>query len=116
MNAFWVTNISKKDISIGDLGILIKARSRVNLLSRFYKIPMEKLLKSKESGSLSKRKKELLIGFVAPEEEKKQIEVSSQPLYSEGLRSNYVIEEEVFEELDVPDESFADDMTIFSDI
>ena len=65
---FWVTNTSlKKDISIPDLRVVIRAGTSVNLMDqRHYSFTYEQLQKSMESGSLAAKKSQIALRNLPP--------------------------------------------------
>lgn len=106
--AFWVTNISKRNVSLADLNLTIKAYSTVNLLdSRHYYYSLDQLKKSASSGSLFKKQKLVVVRQNAPVINKKTILVNKDAVIPTRERSLYKITEEFYEELNVSDEEFA---------
>ena len=64
---FWVTNISKMNVSLADLNLTIKSFHSVNLMdTRHYSYTPDQLKKSAESGSLFTKNKFLSVRKVAP--------------------------------------------------
>lgn len=112
---FWVSNVSDKNVSVGDLFLTIPARKHVNLLDqKHYHFNLEQLEKSAESGSLFKKSDKLKVRQVPPEiPVTPGIQVNKLPLFlaKNKLRSTIVIQDEVYEELAVSEESFADEFT-----
>lgn len=107
---FWVTNITNRDVSVGDLGLYIKAYQSVNLLdSRHYHYTLEQLEKSSTSGSLFRKHHMLKIRQVAPEVVKPtEILVhKGQPTPSRVARPIINVEIPRYEELEFSDEKFA---------
>jgi hypothetical protein len=110
---FWVHNITDTDISLGDLRVTVKSRQSKNLLGVKSLLTVDQLLKSAESGSLFKRKDKIKITYETPNFNKPkpkytnstQFKLSSYPQYS-----NKKVEKE-YEELDLPDEKFADEFS-----
>lgn len=114
---FWVSNVCDKNVTVADLGLSIASRRHVNLLdSRHYNLTKEQLELSAKSGSLYEKRDKLKVRQVAPEIViKPGFYVSKLPLHmaQAGLRSNVVIEDKRYEELDFSSESeekFASDM------
>lgn len=59
---FWVTNISKMNVSISDLNLTIKSLSSVNLMdNRHYPYTLKQLINSSTSGSLYKKRDKLFV-------------------------------------------------------
>ena len=67
-SAFWVINISKKNVMLGDLGFCIHAGKYYNLLDKkHFHYTYEQLLNSLESGSLyAKKDKVIFLGEEKP--------------------------------------------------
>ena len=111
---FWVSNVTDLNVCLSDLAITIPARKNVNLLnSKHYSYTLEQLEASAEKGSLCKKSDKLKVRKVAPE-----IFITPGPHISkmprfmaQNARTNVVVEEEVFAELNVSDESMANDMS-----
>jgi hypothetical protein len=52
-DSFWITNISKRIVSLSDLGLAVKPMTSINLLdSKHYYLNKEQLTKSETSGSI----------------------------------------------------------------
>lgn len=108
-HCFWITNITKNDINIGDLRTTVKAYQSVNLLdSRHYSFTLEQLEESAKNGSLFKRGNVIKIRNVPP-----VVPVKPGPHLYKGthtLRINRpIVSVEVpkYEELDFSDEKYA---------
>lgn len=104
--AFWVTNISAMNVSLADLALNIKAFSTVNLLdNKHYKYTLEQLIKSKESGSLFKKRNKIITRHEAPaKKELPKLNVRFESAIPSRGRSLLVIEEKEYEELRVSEE------------
>jgi hypothetical protein len=75
--SIWIYNLTKADVSLGDLYCTVPALSCIDLL----KVTTEdKIQKSAESGSILKRKGILKFGGPPPKPTKKIIEVSKLPM------------------------------------
>lgn len=103
---FWVTNMSPMNVTLSDLALNIKAFSTVNLLDkRHYKYTLDQLLKSKESGSLFKKRDRIVVRDVPPPDpEKNKIPIVYGAIIPDRARSLYQIEEEEYDELKVSEE------------
>jgi hypothetical protein len=103
---FWVTNVSPMNVTLADLALNIKAFSTVNLLDkRHYKYTLEELLKSKESGSLFKKRDRIIVRHVPPPDpEKNKVPVVYGTIIPDRTRSLFQIEEQEYDELKVSDE------------
>jgi hypothetical protein len=108
---FWVHNFSKHDINLGDLRCKLPARKSVNLLGRRYYYTKEQLELSAESGSLFKYKDKIKINIkYIPEKQLNTI--SDCPRFnSNKKRSQIKMVEPKFEELQISETEFADDLT-----
>lgn len=113
----WVTNITKRDILIGDLGARVPSMKTVDLLDNRHSIyTVEKVKKSLEAGSLKARlqAKQILIRQSEPQPQVRVLE-SSKITFPNKKRSTIKFEEKVFEELEIDDsfeeeELFAEEM------
>lgn len=115
-NEFWVTNITKADVSLGDLRVKVPKLSSINLLdSKHYNYNLEQLLKSAESGSLFKRRDKIKIRQVAPDNKFQpgKYDISSKMITIPFRKkwSQQVIHEETYEELDVSTHDIVDQLT-----
>lgn len=106
---FWITNISDCNVNLCDLGINIKPRSSVNLLSKHYSFTKEEIIKSATSGYIYKRKDKITVRKIPPIKEKEiQKEISEEVKITRiGARSTVVIEEIKYDELNIPDVEYA---------
>ena len=111
-HAFWVTNICNKNVSLADLRLSVKAHTTVNLLdSRHYSYSLEQLQASAASGSIHAKQSMIKVRMVAPQVFKRiNIELSNQSRPSPNLYSPVTIENVEYEELNVSDEAFADEL------
>jgi len=108
--SFWVTNMSKMNVSLSDLNLTIKAFTTINLLDqKHYSYTLDQLLTSATKGSLAKKKDKLVIRQVAPEYSKKNVLLDRETFIPTRERSLFNIKEEKYEELEVSDEDFAKD-------
>lgn len=103
---FWVTNMSPMNVTLSDLALNIRAFSTVNLLDkRHYKYTLEQLLKSKESGSLFKKRDRIVVREVPPPDpEKTKVPIVYGAIIPDRTRSLFNIEEKEYEELKVSEE------------
>ena len=106
---FWVTNISKMNVTLSDLALTIPAFSTINLMdTRHYQYTLEQLQQSALSGSLFKKRNLIVIRKVAPNlEMKKTIPIDRESALPSKERSILTIKEEKYEELQISDEEFA---------
>lgn len=105
-SVFWVTNMSSMNVTLADLALNIRAFSTVNLLDkRHYKYTLEQLLKSKESGSLFKKRDKIVVRDIPPPDpEKNKTPIVYSSIIPDRARSLYQIEEEEYDELKVSEE------------
>jgi hypothetical protein len=103
---FWITNMSPRNVTLADLAMNIRAFSTVDLLDKkHYKYNLEQLLKSKESGSLFKKRDKIVVREVAPPDpEKNRIPIVYGSIIPDRVRSLYKVNEEEYEELKVSNE------------
>lgn len=100
---FYVTNISKKDIHLSDLCIVVRSMTTMNIFGKKSIITKEQLLKSIMTGSLSKRleNKSLIVRVTKPTNEKIQkIQISDSCVKSKN-KTAIVVEKKYIEELDL---------------
>lgn len=106
--AFWLTNISNRNVSLADLNLTVKAFSSVNLLDKkHYQYSLEQLQKSAEDGSIFNKRNKLVVRKLAPEIFKANIPIARETFLTSRERSTLAIKEEHYEELEVSDEEFA---------
>ena len=124
---FWVTNISKCDVSLADLKLNIRRGTRKNLLDpKHFSYTLEALEKSRTSGSLYAKRDKIKVSYIAPEPAVKpgvyiaKIFTSGTPeiigknvVVSEPrlttARSQLKIVEKEYEELVLSDEKYAEE-------
>jgi len=107
---FWITNISNKDISLEDLGLTIKAHRSINLLDRrHYSLNTAQLTASAATGSLFKKRDKVVVRKIPPPiERRKLLEVDREAVIPTRRRSTNKVEEVYYEELDISDDTFAE--------
>ena len=103
---FWVTNASPMNVTLSDLALNIRAFSTVNLLNKkHYKYTLEQLVKSKENGSIFKKRDKILVRDLAPPNvEKERLPFLKETLIPSRGRSILTINEVEYDELKVSDE------------
>ena len=115
--AFWLTNISNRNVSIADLNLTVKAFSSVNLLDKkHYQYNLEQLQKSAESGSIFNKRNKLVVRKLAPEVLKANIPFARETFLTTRERSVLAIKEEHYEELEVSNEEFAKENADFAEM
>jgi hypothetical protein len=106
--AFWLTNFSKRNVSLADLNLTVKALSSINLLDkRHYDYTLEQLEKSKTSGSIFSKRNALTVRQMAPIVTKMNIPFDRETFIPTRERSTFSIKEEYYDELNLSDEDFA---------
>ena len=109
----WLTNITKKDIYLPDLNIRVKSMKSMNLLPMVMKgiIELSDIEKSINEGFLSKNKNKIFYRFNQPERlvpNRSNSGISTKPLIK--LQRSFVnTVEEVYEELNIPEEAIIND-------
>jgi hypothetical protein len=108
---FWVTNISKKIVSLTDLGICIYPMRSVNLLdNKHYSLTKEQLIASASSGSLLAKSKLLSVRKVPPPNTPKvRIPFQEDAIYPSKQRSAVEVEDIKYEELNISDDDYANE-------
>ncbi len=109
----WITNISKKNVTLRDLNISIPAMRSINLLGKNNRFNLELVEKSIASGSIYTKRDKIKVRKVAPEEFKRILDISKEPMYTSEkvLISQLVIDNPHYEELSISDEQFFDELT-----
>jgi hypothetical protein len=104
--SFWITNMSPMNVTLADLALNIKAFSTVNLLDKkHYGYTLEQLMKSKESGSLFKKRDKIAVRDVPPPRpDKEKMPFAQSSFFPDRARSLYIIDETEYEELQVSEE------------
>lgn len=90
MKELWITNLTKMDISISDLNIIVKSMCSVNLLSRRFKLDRKEIAKSLEFGTLNKKKGLLVFGLGKPRD-MSNIEVKETKTYIPDKTKSVVV-------------------------
>ena len=107
---FWITNISNRDVSLGDLYLTVKSYKSVNLLdSKHYHYTWEQIYNSFISGSIFKKKDKITARKNPPHVSKKRMLLDSNSCLPRREKSIFEIKQEKFEELDLTDEQFAEE-------
>lgn len=79
MKELWITNISKVDVYLSDLNIVVRSMKCINLFGHTT-ITKNQILKSCTTGSISKRKGALFLRLNAPKQDKVKIEKANNIL------------------------------------
>lgn len=107
---FWIVNVSKKNVTLGDLALSVPAGRNMNLLdSKHFTYTLEQLQKSAESGSLFVKREMIKIRNVPPKVEIRPGLYVMNESRGTKPRSLVAIEEKHYEELQVSDEKYAEE-------
>jgi hypothetical protein len=103
---FWVTNASDRNVTLADLAINIKAFRTVNLLDKkHYDFTLEQLIKSRESGSIFKKRDKILVRDLPPPAiDKERIPFLRESAIPSRGRSILSIEQVEYDELKISDD------------
>src|SRR5665213_2609119 len=101
--SFWITNISKKIVSLRDLNLSIPPMKSMNLLdSRHHHLTKEQISSSVSSGSLYAKQKMVVVRKVPPLGiVKNEILLQADSILPVKKRSAVEIKRVVYEELDI---------------
>lgn len=113
---FWITNITNLNVSLADLNLTVKPYSSINLLNNHYHYTLEELKKSAENGSLHAKSNKIFIRKIAPETFVSPIEVNYEASLPTRQRSTLDAKEEKYEELNISDETFAEENAEMAEI
>ena len=112
--SFWVSNISNRNVSLGDLALTIPAFSSVNLMdTRHYHYTLEQINKSVQSGSIFNKRNRICVRKYKPESIKTSITIVENSVIPSRERSTFQMKQEVFEELLTTDDEYADENADF---
>ena len=100
--AFWVSNISNRNVTLSDLALNVPAFRTVNLLDKkHYKYTLEQLEKSRDSGSIFAKRDKIRVRQVAPEVVQPNLPFLKETYIPSRERSILEIKEQHYEELEV---------------
>lgn len=112
---FWISNVSKYGVSLRDLDLIIQPRKSMNLLSPgHFHYTLEQLQLSAKSGSLYKKRDKIMIRLVGPKPVKfaPGVYVSKIPVeFKNKIWSQIKIHEDSYEELNISESEFIDQIT-----
>ena len=103
-NAFWITNISNRDVALSDLGLTIRSMTSINLMDRkhYPHLTQEVLTKSEQSGSLFKKSDKVKHRRVPPPMIKQEwTPVDTSSVIPTRQHSIVEIKQEQYEELNI---------------
>lgn len=106
---FWITNISKRIVSLTDLALSIQPMTSINLLdNKHYSFNKEQLIKSAASGSLFNKRDKVIVRQVAPGVKRKDLlPFKEDAVFPTKHRSVVEVENIKYEELELTDDDFA---------
>lgn len=111
---YWITNISKRGITLHDLNLTLLPGQSYNLLNKNARLTPELINQSITSGSICHKSKEIIIRRLAPKRKIRPILINKIPRLSS--RQNAVeIKETHYEELDIAEENIANDLDELTD-
>jgi hypothetical protein len=113
---FWITNITKKAVSISDLGTTLQPYKSINLLgSKNSAYTIEQIELSLKEGSLFQNRNRVKIRQSAPEKIESKVEIFEENNFRADKvpRSQIDIIIPQFEELDISEEEFINEFTEF---
>tara|TARA_Y100000310_G_C20583436_1_gene764153 strand:+ start:338 stop:706 length:369 start_codon:yes stop_codon:yes gene_type:complete len=108
--AFFVINISDRNVCLSDLALTIPAGRCYDLLNDNFSFTIDQLKASLKEGSLHRKRDKIKIGKGRPQVvEPEQKELSEYPIITRN-RSAVKVVEPVFDELIFSDEDYANEM------
>ena len=116
--AFWIVNISERNVCLSDLALTVPRRGSMNLLDEnHFNYTYKELLKSMQSGSIFKKRHIIKIGKGPPVKiDDQKFEMSKRPIQ---IRKRSVIDvtetEPDYDEMIWSDEQYANEMSDFGD-
>lgn len=101
MKDLWLINYSKRDVSISDIGLVIRARTHVNLTVLKLNVPWTTVINSINTGSIYKRRNQLAVSEIPPGARNfPKIKESTVPIASDP-KTTVKVQEKNFEELNI---------------
>lgn len=114
--SFWITNCSKLNVSLADLGITVKSMTSVNLLDeKHYTFTLPQLMKSLHEGSIFKKRDKIKLREKPPVQIKNQIQVNKNTFIDSRTKSIVEIEYKKYEELVTDDDKYGEDIADLAD-
>lgn len=112
MKSFWISNVSKRLISVSDIGILLQPYQSINLLdSRHYSLTEDQIQTSLTTGALSRVKDKVVVRKVPPGIAKmrggSRLQVEENSEYPSQVRSIIEHKEFNYEDLHITDDEYA---------
>lgn len=111
-NEFWITNVSKRLVNIHDLGLFIKPHASINLLDKkHYFYTLDQIESSVKNGSIYSKRDKIFVRKFSPDDfnQEDKLKFDNNSTIPSRERSAFTVKEEVYEELLVSDEEFADE-------
>ena len=98
---YWITNRSKRNVTLADLALNIKAFTSINLLDKkHYHYTIEQLEASRLSGSIFKKSSMISVRDIPPpKQEKNSIAIVKDAIFPSKERSVFVINQTEYDEL-----------------
>lgn len=108
--AFWITNISNRNVSLTDLNLTIPAFQSINLLKKgHYYYTLEQIENSVKIGSIFHKRDKIVVRQVKPEQIILNLPYNEETFIPDRARSLFQIKQEKYAELDLSDEVFAEE-------
>lgn len=109
--SFWVTNVSKRDVSLADLNVTIRSFTSVNLLDgKRYQLSEQQIEASLKNGSLFKKRDKIKLRVSAPPSNKAVSILTQETALPSRARSGIPLIVPNYEELDISDDKFAEEL------
>lgn len=114
---FWITNISKKSVSLADLNLTIQPNRSMNLLDKkHFSFTEEQLIQSAQTGSLHKKSHMVAVRILPPAQTKQDfLPIKADAVFQTQKRSSVEINKVEYEELAVSDDQYASDNAELAD-
>lgn len=111
-NSFWITNVSDRNVSLADLNLTVQAFTSINLLdTKHHSYTREQLESSAKNGSLFKKRHLLKVRKSAPVQQNADMLIDRDAIVPTRQRSVLDIKEKNYEELNITDEQFMEEMS-----
>ena len=112
--SYWITNLSKTDVSLGDLCITVKALTSINLLDakHYPYLTFDLIKKSETSGSLFKKRNKIVHRKFPPQTiEGNNISLDTVSYIPTRQHSIIEIKQEKYSELDIVDDDIISNLS-----
>lgn len=111
LKSFWITNVSKRDVSLADLNVTIRSFTSVNLLdSKHYQLTESQIQNSLNGGSLAKKSDKIKLRLAPPPSNKATSILKQETALPSRARSGIPTIVPQYDELDVSDDAIAEEL------